>query len=94
MKMLPDEHEYKVMGLAPYNDDRPKIAQVEKVFQSMQSLDGLEFRFNPSIKNIFSYLEENLRQFRFDQIAAGLQSFTEKFLNMGLKQLFFLEVFL
>ena len=85
MKMLPDEHEYKVMGLAPYNDDQPKIAQVEKVFQSMQSLDGLEFRFNSSIKNIFSYLEENLRQFRFDQIASGLQSFTEKILTQWIQ---------
>ena len=83
--MLPDEHEYKVMGLAPYNDDQPKIAQVEKVFQSMQSLDGLEFRFNSSIKNIFSYLEENLRQFRFDQIASGLQSFTEKILTQWIQ---------
>lgn len=78
--MLPEDHEYKVMGLAPYYNG-PKIEEVEQVFGSMQKLDGLEFKFNKKIGNIFDYLEENLKPFRFDHIAAGLQSFTEKILT-------------
>jgi len=80
LRMLPDEHEYKVMGLASYYNG-PKIEEVEQVFRSMQKLDGLEFKFNNKIRNIYDYLEENLKPFRFDHIAAGLQSFTEKILT-------------
>jgi carbamoyltransferase len=77
--MIPNEHEYKVMGLAPYHTGTA-MKEVESVFDNMQSLDGLEFKFDSSIKDIFDHLSRNLRDYRFDQIAAGLQSFTEKML--------------
>mgnify|MGYP001181696247 FL=1 len=80
LRMLANEHEYKVMGLAPYHNSK-KTIEVEEVFNSMQSINDLEFSFNSEIKDIFHYLEENLRNFRFDQIASGLQSFTEKLLT-------------
>ena len=79
LKMMPNEHEYKVMGLAPYYEGS-KISEVEKVFESMQFLDDIEFKFNSKIPDIYNYLENNLQTFRFDHIAAGLQSFTEKIL--------------
>ncbi|MEM3159497.1 MAG: carbamoyltransferase C-terminal domain-containing protein [Nitrososphaera sp.] len=84
LRMLPNEHEYKVMGLAPYYQGS-KVAEVEKVFDSMQTIDGLKFKFNPQIRDIYHYLAENLQQFRFDHIAAGLQSFTEKILTTWVK---------
>jgi len=80
LRMLPNEHEYKVMGLAPYYEGE-KIQEIVKIFESMQTLDSLDFKFNSKIYNIYHYLEENLEPFRFDQIAAGLQSFTEKILS-------------
>jgi len=79
MRMLANEHEYKVMGLAPYYSG-PKTQEVEKVFEKIQSLDNLEFSFNNDIKDIYHYLNTNLKNFRFDHIASGLQSFTEKLL--------------
>ncbi len=79
LRMLPEHHEYKVMGLAPYYDG-PLIEEVVKIFENMQTIDGLEFKFNSDIKNIYDYLEENLSKYRFDHIAAGLQSFTENLL--------------
>jgi len=79
LKMLANEHEYKVMGLASYYNG-PMIEKVEKVFDKMLQNDGLEFIFNKDIKDIYDYLKNNLRNFRFDHIAAGLQSFTEKIL--------------
>lgn len=79
LKMIPNEHEYKVMGLASYYDGKI-IKEVEKVYDGMMKLDGLEFKFNSEIKNIYQYLKENLNEFRFDHIAAGVQSFTEKIL--------------
>jgi len=79
LKMLANEHEYKVMGLASYYNG-PIIEKVEKVFDKMLQSDGLEFTFNKDILDIYDYLKNNLKNFRFDHIAAGLQSFTEKIL--------------
>ena len=79
LKMLANEHEYKVMGLASYYNG-PMIEKVEKVFDKMLQSDGLEFIFNKEVLDIYDYLKNNLKNFRFDHIAAGLQSFTEKIL--------------
>ena len=79
LRMLANEHEYKVMGLAPYHNSK-KTVEIEQILNNMQSLDELEFSFNSSIKDIFHYLDESLKNYRFDQIASGLQSFTEKIL--------------
>jgi len=79
LRMLSNEHEYKVMGLAPYYNG-PAIRDVEKVYEEMQYLDGLDFKFNKNIPDMYDHLQRNLRFYRFDHIAAGLQSFTEKIL--------------
>ena len=79
LKMLANEHEYKVMGLASYYNG-PVIEKVEKVFDKMLQNDRLEFIFNKDVLDIYDYLKNNLKNFRFDHIAAGLQSFTEKIL--------------
>ena len=79
LKMLANEHEYKVMGLASYYNG-PVIEKVEKVFDKILQTDGLEFIFNKDVLDIYDYLKNNLKNFRFDHIAAGLQSFTEKIL--------------
>jgi carbamoyltransferase len=79
LRMLANEHEYKVMGLASYYNG-PMIKKVEKVFENMLQSNGLEFSFNKDIPDIYNHLKNNLKNFRFDHIAAGLQSFTEKIL--------------
>ena len=79
LRMLSNEHEYKVMGLAPYYTGS-KREEVEKIFDKMLTLDGIEFHFNKEIPDIFNFLENNLNTFRFDHIASGLQKFTEKIL--------------
>jgi len=79
LRMIPNEHEYKVMGLAPYYTGK-MIKKVEEVYNQMLKINGLEFEFNPKIKDIYHYLKENLNDFRFDHIATGIQSFTEKIL--------------
>ena len=79
LRMIPNEHEYKVMGLAPYYNGK-MTQEVEKVYDKMLKINGLEFEFNSEIKDIYHYLQENLSEFRFDHIAAGVQSFSEKIL--------------
>ncbi len=79
LRMLGDTHEYKVMGLAPYYDGF-RYKEVEKVFERMQKVRGVNLVFNRNIKNIFYYLEKELFSYRFDYIATALQNFTEKIL--------------
>ena len=79
LRMIPNEHEYKVMGLAPYYNGK-MTQEVEKVYDKMLKINGLEFEFNSEIKDIYHYLQENLSEFRFDHIASGVQSFSEKIL--------------
>lgn len=86
LKMLADSHEYKVMGLAPYYSGS-KAEEVERIFDKLQKLEGIEIKFNQEVKNIYHFLENNLNNYRFDHIASGLQKFTEKILVNWFKNL-------
>lgn len=74
------EHEYKLMGLAPYV--KPEYAaQYKKFFEQFLYLknDDTEFS-NPEFINhslFFAKVIRELGNARFDNIAAGLQAFTE-----------------
>ena len=80
LRMLSNEHEYKVMGLASYYSG-PKREEVEKILDKLLSCDGITFKFNNKVNDIYSFLEKNLYHYRFDHIASGLQKFTEKILK-------------
>jgi len=75
----PGEHEYKVMGLAPY---APKEG-VEKAYNIIKNLIWLkDVSFESKIPRIgyFPYLRKHLVGIRFDYIAGGLQKLTENLL--------------
>ncbi len=79
--MRPHEHEYKVMGLAPYADPEQAGLQA-KVFARYLDLDPADpLRFRRTIpERTSAMLPRLLRDFRlvrFDLVAAGLQRFTE-----------------
>ena len=76
----PHEHEYKLMGLAPYvnPDYSQEYCTYFKQFLDLKN-DNTEF-YNPLELNhsiFFNKLLSNLKKDRFDNIAAGLQKFTE-----------------
>ena len=86
MGMVPLEHEYKLMGLAPYAESRG----ADQVFQALMSL----VRFDPAvplgwIKDescpetycSYEFFRNLLEGKRFDWIAGGLQRFTETVLT-------------
>ncbi len=86
MGMVPLEHEYKVMGLAPYH--RGSIEH-NSIFQGLYELfewdskNPLQWhrrRGVPRVGYLWQYLERLIRRTRFDTVAAGLQAFTESFL--------------
>jgi len=84
MGMVPLEHEYKLMGLAPY---APKKGEdiVKDIFHNYYEFtnDGLTWKVKdglPKINYAYEYFREKLEFKRFDWIGAGLQKFTEEFL--------------
>ena len=79
MGFVPLEHEYKLMGLAPYAD-QDKAEKVAKIFESYLEVDGLVFkrRIREPTSFIANRLRKDLKGVRFDLIAAGLQLFTER----------------
>lgn len=82
--MKPHEHEYKLMGMAPYAS--PKYAQ--PIVDRLHSYLGLDpenvMRFKRKIPESTEFvhprLEKDLRRARFDSVAGGLQTFTEELL--------------
>jgi carbamoyltransferase len=77
--MKPNEHEYKVMGLAPYA--KKEIAQKPyEVFRSTLYVDGLEFKWRERPADSYFWFKDRLEGCRFDGIAAGLQRWVEELL--------------
>lgn len=78
--MKPNEHEYKVMGLAPYAK-RKYFTETLKIFEEIQAVDGLGFRFKKKPRDMYFYFRQALIGARFDAIAGALQEYTEKMLT-------------
>ena len=82
--LKPWEHEYKVMGLAPYAEKTYAI-EIKKTLDRLLKLDedGLTFKLGTELETsyIYDYLREAFECKRFDAIAGGVQMFTEELLN-------------
>ena len=75
MKVL--EHEYKVMGLAPYANEY----YTKKTYNELKNfiwLEGLEFRSSYHSRKYYDFIKEKLSGHRFDGIAGAIQKFTEE----------------
>ncbi len=72
--MKPNEHEFKIMGLAPYAKGE-RIYEVKKIFDDIISFKekGLNFESKKDMHYISKYLTEKLKGYRFDYIAAAIQ---------------------
>ena len=85
---VPLEHEYKLMGMAPYAS-QSAAEEMASLFRSYLWLDekGLRFqrRTKRRINDISQTLFEDLRGKRFDHICAGLQLFTEEILTTWIR---------
>lgn len=77
--MKPDEHEYKVMGLAPYAKKK-YVMEALKVFHDTQYVDGLGFNFYLQPPDSYYYFKDLFEGERFDTIAGALQKYTENIL--------------
>ncbi len=75
--MKPNEHEYKVMGLAPYANEYIYKKPLE-VFRQAYRFEEGKVITDPHMKDNYYYFKERLGGARFDGIAAALQVFTEE----------------
>ena len=81
--LTPWEHEYKVMGLAPYAE-QGRSASLSETFRKLVVLgdDGLGFKVAGGIQSSYSYhfLREQLERKRFDEVSGAVQLYTEDLL--------------
>ena len=75
--MKPNEHEYKLMGLAPYGKGRV-VEKPYNVFKNTLAVDGLDFKWIEKPTDSYFWFKEKLEGCRFDGIAAGLQKWVEE----------------
>jgi carbamoyltransferase len=83
MGMTPWEHEYKLMGLAPYADPTLADRAADPLRRLLKlSEDGLQFVQGTDLSTnyCYEYLEKAFSRVRFDTIAGATQLFTEEML--------------
>lgn len=77
--MKPNEHEYKVMGLAPYGK-ASHARRAYEVFSRTLCVDGVDFRWRETPTDSYYWFRDRLEGLRFDSIAWGLQKWVEELL--------------
>ena len=87
LSMKPDEHEYKVMGLAPYAKSQYSEQIYRDVFKKLLIVKKCKIVHYKKPKDLYDYLEKNLKNYRFDNIASAVQLFVEKLLTELFKQI-------
>jgi carbamoyltransferase len=78
--MKPNEHEYKVMGLAPYCKSKYSQELFDH-FKSFQDVYKKKFRDIKPPKDYYFYFKKLFKGYRFDAIAGALQKYTEYLLT-------------
>lgn len=78
MKRL--EHEYKVMGLAPYGN-KSDAGDVFEIFNALIDVKGIEFVWKSKPQDSYFQFRDSLQGYRFDIIAAGMQQWVEDILS-------------
>ena len=89
--MVPLEHEYKIMGMAPYSETSRYSKEISHIFRSMYYFDSdISFKISNKIKsakNLGKFIEREIKQKRFDHVSAGLQIFLEEFVCEWIQKL-------
>ena len=83
--MKPNEHEYKLMGLAPYAKEE-HIDEVYEIFDEHIGVEDGKFFVKKQISDSYFYFKDRLKYFRFDNIAGGLQKYLEDIIVSWVEQ--------
>ncbi len=82
--LKPNEHEYKVMGLAPYCKDKYYEKLLNK-FRQLQKVSGLSFIDVEKPKDLYFSIKDMTCGERFDSIAGALQAYTEELITQWVR---------
>ena len=76
--MKPDEHEFKVMGMAPYA--KPEYVDIvyRDVYERLLEVKDSIVLHNERPADMYDYLERMLKPYRFDNIAGAVQRLVEE----------------
>ena len=88
LKMKPNEHEYKVMGLAPYAKNEYSTGVYNDIFKDILKVKNCKILHKKRPKNLFRYLYQKTREYRFDNIAGAAQILVEKVAGELLSQIY------
>lgn len=86
LSMKPDEHEFKVMGLAPYSKNMYAEKVYTDVYKNILKVKNCKVIHKNRPPDLYGYLKKKLEPYRFDNIAGGLQIFLEKITKELVKQ--------
>ena len=86
LNMKPNEHEYKVMGLAPYGKTE-YANEVVRLFENYQTVSEGRFVDVNKPQDMYFQIKKDLVGQRFDSIATGLQIYTENLIAKWVDQL-------
>lgn len=78
--MKPNEHEYKVMGLAPYATEY-QIKKPYEIFKKTLKNEGIDFVYEEKPTDNYYWFKERLEGCRFDGIAGALQKYVEEIMS-------------
>ena len=84
--MKPQQHEYKVMGMAPYADQNI-VNYVYNIYKEHLVVDGLDFKYKTKPKDLYFYFKDKFDGIRFDGIAGGVQKWTEEILTQWFRNI-------
>ena len=89
--LSPLEHEYKVMGLAPYVSDGGRVISAARRFRELFAFpaSALAWRCRPGVPSMYAshdFLARLIAGERFDVVAAGAQLCTEQMLTAWVRQ--------
>jgi len=85
--MRPNEHEYKVMGLAPYANKKYKDRVLDKL-KDLLDVKNMAIVRKERPSDLFSYFKDAFADERFDNIAMGLQLFTEEIIEKLIQDIY------
>ena len=81
LKMKPNEHEFKVMGLAPYSKKEYSMKVYNEIFKDILHVRNCKVVHKHRPKDLFKYLYEKTRGCRFDSLAGAVQILVEKIVS-------------
>jgi carbamoyltransferase len=88
LKMKPDEHEYKVMGMAPYAKNNYSLELYERVYKNLLQVKGIKIVHKNRPRDLFKYIQQSTKADRFDNIAGGVQIFVEELIKKLLSNIY------